>query len=201
MARICSYNVKGLGNKQKRNMIFQWLKDNKMDICLIQEAHYMETLKDTWTKDWEGSMYFSGNSSKSAGVGIMLNENSNMKVNSMTEILVGRILALDIVLNETEITLVNIYGSNSDDPTFFQKLESFCAEKDGNNLIIGGDFNLVIDPDIDKCGGIKYTHNRSRSKLNELIRKYDFIDVWRAFNPDNNHILGTRIQNQRFFAD
>ena len=184
MAKICSYNVKGLGNKQKRNTIFQWIKDHKIDICLVQEAHYSETSKQTWKKDWGGEAYFSGNSSKSAGVGILLADNLNITVNNMTEILEGRILALDIVLNETEITLINIYGPNNDDPTFFQKLESFCAEKEENNFIIGGDFNLVMDPDVDKSGGIKNTHNRSRLKLNDLVDKYDLIDVWRAFNPD-----------------
>ena len=81
MAKLCSYNVKGLGNKQKRKMIFQWLKDNKVDICLIQEAHYTETVKESWAKDWEGEIFFSGNSSKSAGVGILLNDNSSIHKN------------------------------------------------------------------------------------------------------------------------
>ena len=103
----------------------------------------------------------------------------------MTEILEGRILALDIVLNEKEIKLINIYGPNNDDTAFFfLKLESFCVENEDKNFIIGGDFNLVIDPEVDKSGGIKNTHNCSRLKLNELISKYDLIDAWRAFNPD-----------------
>ena len=184
MAKLCSYDVKGLGNKQKRNMIFQCLKDNKVDICLIQEAHYTETVKESWAKEWEGELFFSGNSSKGAGVGILLNGNSSTKINNMTEILEGRILALDIVLNETEIKLINIYGPNNDDTAFFKKLESFCAENEDKNFIIGGDFNVVIDPEVDKSGGIKNTHNRSRLKLNELISKYDLIDAWRAVNPD-----------------
>ena len=73
----------------------------------------------------------------------------------MTEILEGRILALVIVLNETEIILINIYGPNNDDTAFLKKLESFCAENEDKNFIIGGDFNLVIDPEVDKSGGIK----------------------------------------------
>ena len=100
-------------------MIFQWLKDNKVDICLIQEAHYTETAKESWAKDWEGEIFFSGNSSKSAGVGILFNDNSSIKINNMTEILEGRILALDIVLNETETILINIYGPNNDDTACF----------------------------------------------------------------------------------
>ena len=128
MAKICLLNVKGLGNKHKHNMIFQWIKDNKVDICFIQEAHYTKASKEIWDKDWEVDIFFSGNSSKSAGVGIILKDSPNIKANNMTEILEGRILsflALDIVIKEIEITLLNIYGPNSDNTAFFQKLESF----------------------------------------------------------------------------
>ena len=67
MAKLCSYNVKGLGNKQKRNMIFQWLKDNKVDICFIQEAYYTETVKESWAKDWEGEISSVGTVQKAQG--------------------------------------------------------------------------------------------------------------------------------------
>ena len=73
MVKVCSYNVKGLGNKEKRRIIFQWLKDNKVDICFIQEDHYTSTFKETRAKDWDGDKYFSGNNSRSMGVGILLN--------------------------------------------------------------------------------------------------------------------------------
>ena len=129
MAKLCSYDVKGLGKKQKRNMIFQWLKDNKVDICLIQEAHYTGTVKESWAKEWEGELFFSGNSSKNAGVGILLNDNLSIKINNMTEILEGRILTPDIVLNETEIKLINIYGPDNDDTAFFKKNLSLFARK------------------------------------------------------------------------
>ena len=136
MAKLCSYNVKGLGNKQKRNMIFQWLKDNKVDICLIQEAHYTVTAKESWAKDWEGEIFFSGNSSKSAGVGILFSDNLSIKINNMTEILEGRILALDIVLNETEIILINIYGPNNDDTSFLKNLSLFARNMKTRTLLL-----------------------------------------------------------------
>ena len=155
MVKVCSYNVKGLGNKEKRRIIFQWLKDNKVDICLIQEDHYTSTFKETWAKDWDGDMYFSGNNSRSMGVGILLNNTLNIKVKSSIEITEGRILVLNAGLNEKEITLINVYGPNKDDITFLQKIETFCNENENENYILGGDFNLVIDPDLDKSGGIK----------------------------------------------
>ena len=56
MVKLCSFNVKGLGNKEKRRTIFQWFKDKNVDICFIQEAHYTNACKDIWVKDWDGDM-------------------------------------------------------------------------------------------------------------------------------------------------
>ena len=182
MVKICSFNVKGLGNKEKRRIIFQWLKDKKVDICFIQEAHYTNECKVVWGKDWGGEMYFSGNDSRSMGVGIMFNPSFNMNVINSTEIVEGRALALNININEKQLTLVNVYGPNKDDVTFFEKIETFCNSNE--NILLGGDFNVVIDPNIDKSGGNKNTHPRCRAKLKKIMDDFELIDVWRTFNQD-----------------
>ena len=42
-------------------------------------------------------------------------------------------------------TLVSIYGPNTDDTTFFNNVIMRIATAEGQ-CIIGGDFNLVLDP-------------------------------------------------------
>ena len=37
---------------------------------------------------------------------------------------------------------------------------------------------------MDKSGGNKNTHPRSRTKLKEIMDTFDLVDVWRAFNQD-----------------
>lgn len=51
---------------------------------------------------------------------------------------------------------------NKDDITFLPKIETFCNENE--TYILGRDFNLVIDPDLDKSGGIKNTYPRAGQK-------------------------------------
>ena len=93
-------------------------------------------------------------------------------------------LVLNAVLNEKAVTLINVYGPNKDDIIFLQKVETFYTENQNENYILGVDFYLVIDRDLDKSGGIKNTHPRCRSKMKELMNKFDFVDVWRLFNQD-----------------
>lgn len=57
---ICSFNVRGLGNKIKREQIFAWLKNNKYSICFLQETHSGEGTHNLWKDEWGSDAFFSG---------------------------------------------------------------------------------------------------------------------------------------------
>ena len=59
-------------------------------------------------------------------------------VQKYTEIIVGRMQALEEIINEREITLINLYGPNNDDQTFFDQLETFINDHNEKNFIVGG---------------------------------------------------------------
>ena len=50
---ICSLYVRGLGNKEKRDQVFHWLKEKKFSIYLLQETHLSAQLKDQWQSEWD----------------------------------------------------------------------------------------------------------------------------------------------------
>ena len=45
-----------------------------------------------------------------------------------TEIIVGWMQALEVVINEKEITLINLKGPDNDDPKLFEQLEEVIRE-------------------------------------------------------------------------
>ena len=51
-------NVRGAGNKTKRQSIFSWLKSKGTGIIFLQECHNGLLPKDTWRKEWDGDIYF-----------------------------------------------------------------------------------------------------------------------------------------------
>ena len=61
----------------------------------------------------------------------------------------GRLQALDILINDKKITIVNIYGPNNDDIALFNKLEEYMKENQEKSFIIGGDFNAVLNENLD----------------------------------------------------
>ena len=69
---------------------------------------------------------------------------------------------LEIIINDKEINLINIYGPNNDDVNFFEHLEKYLKENDEKTFIIGGDFNTVLNEKIDKRNGRIDTQKRFR---------------------------------------
>ena len=82
--------------------------------------------------------------------------------------------------NEKLITSATIYAPNEDDPGFFERFHDHLR----GHLIIGGDFNLVLDTDIDKKGGLAKTHTKTVKVIKDHMAELDLVDVWRLSNPD-----------------
>ena len=71
---ICSLNVQGLLNQDKRQMLIQYAKQQKIDIFFLQETHFNRNISDTLENEFQD--YFIYNSyaisSHSTGTSILL---------------------------------------------------------------------------------------------------------------------------------
>ena len=68
-------------------------------------------------------------------------------------------------IDDHNIVLINVYGPKNDDVSFFDKLYDFLGENDDEEFIIRGDFNTVLDSNLDKFAGIAGTHKNAETKL------------------------------------
>ena len=95
------------------------------------------------------------------------------------------------ILGEEDI-LCNIYAPNKDDPLFlnslFEQLENFADSR----LIIGGDFNLVQDINLDKMGIEKNTDIKAQNVVQQKMSALDLIDVWRVMNAHKKQFTRSR---------
>ena len=101
------------------------------------------------------------------------------------EIILGKIQALKVKMYKRNVVFINVYGPNADDKTFFELLCNFLEENEENEFIIGGDFNTVLEPKLDKMGGNPNTHIKSRETIQTAIENFDLNDIWRVFNGNN----------------
>ena len=182
---ICSFNVRGIGQKTKRKQIFNFLEKKQFKICLLQETHSKPDLESLWKLECKHHIFFSGRSSNSGGVCILVENSLQFKLIYHKEIIPGKIQALKVNIDDHDIVLINVYGPNNDDASFFETLYDFLGENDEEEYIIGGDFNTVLNSNLDKFGGIKGTHQKCRDKIIASIDNFDLADIWRVFNPSS----------------
>lgn len=64
-----------------------------------------------------------------------------------------------LMMNDDDVnmTLANIYAPNEDNPAFFEDLFYRLSDFNCDDIVIGGDFNLVFDLEKDKKGGFGET--------------------------------------------
>ena len=82
-----------------------------------------------------------------------------------------------------DVLLVNIYGPNRDDPNFYIKLNKNIAKLKIPNLILAGDWNLVLDPTIDYCNYKRTNNVKAQEKVEEIIADHCLVDIWSELNP------------------
>ena len=62
-------------------------------------------------------------------------------------------------------------------------IENFVADKEQKKIVIGGDFNITLDSDLD-CSGGNPSKKDSVKNIQDLCLDYDFVDIWRIRNPE-----------------
>lgn len=76
-----------------------------------------------------------------------------------------------------------MYGFNDDNTKLLDTLEVFLGNEFGENMIIGGDFNVTLNDEIDKKHGKANTHKKQRIKLKQLMETFNLNDIWRIKKP------------------
>ena len=82
--------------------------------------------------------------------------------------------------------MANIYAPSENNPAFFLDGFDHLTDFKGDDIIIGGDYNLVLDLDKDKRGGLAKTHQNSVKIFHKFSENLDLVDVWRILHPDTS---------------
>ena len=159
------------------------MRSLESDILFLQETHSDINDEKLWKSQWGEVAFFASFTSNSRGVAILIRNSINVKVNAIFKDPNGRFLIISATLNELPVTLVNVYGPNNDDPDFLLEVFAEIDKFDNEFLIVGGDFNTVIDH-LDYQGSRQHHSNIKTSEmLSVIMEEYGLCDVWRSFHP------------------
>uniref|UniRef100_H9GUV3 Reverse transcriptase domain-containing protein n=1 Tax=Anolis carolinensis TaxID=28377 RepID=H9GUV3_ANOCA len=184
--KIYTNNVNGLNSPQKRRNILTQINKGKYDIVVFQETHICQKHVAHLKNNKLGKEFFSADLTKKRGVVLYVNESipAELKFKDME----GRIIAVEIKLNQEKILICNIYAPNGPKTQFASNLREQMAKTDSDHIILLGDFNGVIDQKLDRS---KKKNRKSKDKIGQLPKnflnlkkEFDLQDVWRNKNPE-----------------
>ena len=187
--KIMSLNVRGISNFKKRRTIFTWCRRKSADVIFLQETHSNKTTEIQWKNEWGGKMLFSHGSPNSCGTAILINNKANCSVLHTIPDPLGRFIISKIKVDDKVYVLVNIYAPNKDKESvqFFRKLHTLLQIENldsEENIILGGDFNCPLNPNLDKRGGIMIPRKSVVNSIECVQNELDLVDIWRVKNPE-----------------
>lgn len=152
--RCVSLNANGLQKATKRRAVFSWLRKGKYDVCLMQETHCTDKLEQIWQAEWGAKIHFSNGQSNARGVAVMMARDSQFTVQEVKKDNDGRVIILKLARGTEVFVVANIYAPTQDHPEAQVKLTDWVEEKiaelNPSNILLGGDFNLSLNPKLDK---------------------------------------------------
>ena len=188
--KTLSLNVRVIHTFEKRKSIFNWLTKQNSDICFLQETYSTEEIENQWKKQWSGDIYFAHGSNHSRGVAILTRKSFDFKLKSIRSDEEGRYLIPETTIQDVPFLLVNIYAPNTTtkQSLFFQTLSELIYDEGYNDpdykIILGGDLNVTMDPDLDYSGGNPVLKDSVKC-VEDIILNYDLVDIWRIRNPNS----------------
>jgi exonuclease III len=128
--------------------------------------------------------------SNKRGVGILVKKTLNFVcLDTERDQISDNYLLIRAQVNGTTVILGSIYGPNTRDDDFFDRLQAGLNRFSGDPVILGGDFNCTVsclpvreNPDVMNMAELpNLAHSR---KLREICNRFDLTDPFRALFPE-----------------
>ena len=181
---ISSINAWGFADTQKRSDVLQYLREKNFSIYCLQETHFSKQIEHIITAKWGYKVLYNSFSSNAKGLAILINNNFDYNLNKSYCDPEGDFMIAEITSNERKFLLVNLHSPNQDHPSFYDRLKQEILKFANNNIILVGDWNLILDEKMDLTNYKNINNPRCREKVLNLMVDFNLVDVWREMHPE-----------------
>ena len=188
---VITFNVRGIRQQVKRRALFQYFHRHfPKHIIVLQETHSSQKDLRYWRAEWGSDIFCAhGRNTNECGVAILLPRSFNGNIIQQDTDTEGRLVALEIELQEFIVTLIGIYApTQRHERTQLQFYESLasrlcCLAPDRMGyVIVCGDCNVHLGQmDTDNKRHFKMTH--PAKMLSDILSEFMLNDIWRMRNP------------------
>lgn len=178
--KILSLNAKGLNTPEKGRMLTNDRKRSQADVAFIQETHFRDNKLPILKNRFYPVTYHSTNNlAKSKDVSILLSSRLPWSCQNILVDQAGRYIFIKELIGEVKVTFASIYAPNECQDFFLSRPIDLLMEISEGQLILGGDFNVPLLPNVDASSGSSSITPGVRKRVARTLHKAQLIDVWR----------------------
>ncbi len=186
---ILSWNVNGFN--RKRSEVLRHLSLLKADVVFLQETHvgpdriYKTGSIKIQDLECDYMAAFTVFKGSSRGVAVLFKNNLGCGGFNVDCDEKGRFIIISCQIWGRDFVFINVYNSNDEKIklTDFTQISTHIPHS--ANLVVGGDFNTVMDADLDKTSNLRNrSHRKTFDALQCFLETFSLVDVWRCLYPE-----------------
>ena len=156
----------------------------------MQETHSIKKKEGTWNNDigHQHKAYYAHGLSNKRGVCTIIPKSLKNNVVNTEVDPDGRYLVVELLISDKKYVIFNLYAPTKDYPaeqiTFLKVIETFLEKYSDGCVIMGGDWNIVQNPSLDKYNPGNEKPSKPARYLEGIKQNHNLIDIWRIQNPN-----------------
>lgn len=165
-------------------MVLKEIQRYGADIIFLLETHLVQEegikLETRMYPTW---IYCDSPSKRAKGVAIGFLQRTKIIVLDRRVDIEGRFLFIKIQLGGKIYTMANICCPNKAPIRYLSRTLNRLVEFSEGEVILAGDFNMCMDPVLDRSSGIGGEANKQLLGLRRKLYDNHLVDVWRVQHP------------------
>lgn len=197
--KFLSLNVGGLNNPVKRVAVLNFLRSQGVQIAMLQETHLVDGDIQRLANRFFKVIAHSSAHNKTKGVAVICRRNLQFKFIDNWSDNSGRIAIAKVQIEHTDVAIISLYAPNVFDKSFFDQITKKVLELPGFKLIVGADFNAVVDHLMDRSS---FSENLDQKHASAALRMWVYEagveDLWRMLNPSTKDFTHRSARHKTF---
>ena len=146
---------------------------------------------------WGFECIVAGPDCASKGVAVLFKNNFEYKIHNILKDDEWRYILINTEMLNKRLTLTNLYAPSSGDHPFVvvDKVINEVVSMDNELIVIGGDWNVALNPQIDCNQPSSVYCARSRKNIIDFMNSYDLVDVYRTLHKDTRKYSSRRFNS------
>lgn len=160
------------------------LTKHRAHFLLLQETHFRtDTIPKLGNHIYNKALHSTNPDAKTKGVSILISKFANFHLLDSKIHPEGRYIF--IKGTSKPITIANVYCPNEHQLSFFRKVCDLLSSFQEGIVVLGGDFNVPMNPILDTSRGTSTLPYRALRQIKLQLQHLQLHDTWRTLFPND----------------